>query len=151
MSVGLDINADLLEGALHIHLPEPLFTNAAFREMRNCYVDANAWLNDYLTFEREHAHGETHNLALVLTAADNLTHDRALATVLRMTQERLETFLRLEQRLPQLVTSLGYGPVEVREAQRYACALKSYTCAHLLWAGTSSRYNSAQQRAAGWT
>lgn len=151
VNAAMDFAADLLEAALHIRLPEPVFATAQFRELRNCFIDANTWYNDYLSFERELAHGDTHNLALVLAAADNLSHHEALAAVLQMTEERLQAFLRLEQRLPHLVTSLGYGPAEIHQAQRYASALKTYTHAHLLWAGTSSRYNAAQHRATGWT
>ncbi|MFJ8314193.1 MULTISPECIES: terpene synthase family protein [unclassified Streptomyces] len=151
VNAAVDFAADLLEAALQIHLPEPVFATAQFRELRNCFIDANTWYNDYFSFERELAHGDTHNLALVLAAADDLSHREALATVLQMTEKRLETFLRIEQRLPQLVTSLGYGPAEIHEAQRFASALKTYTHAHLLWAGTSSRYNAAQHRATDWT
>ncbi|MFE6867684.1 terpene synthase family protein [Kitasatospora sp. NPDC057692] len=149
-SVGLDFNTDVLEAIHAIQVPEPLFATWQLRELRNCFVDANSWFNDYYSLEREVRSGEQHNLALVLADHEGIDHDTALARVLDMIQERLQQFLTLERLLLETLRALGYGTDTITEVGRYTQALRDYTYGHVAWSSTSSRYNEHQLRATTW-
>ncbi|WP_280405128.1 terpene synthase family protein [Nocardia brasiliensis] len=150
VSVGLDPNADTLELILGIDLPEPIFATPLFRELRNCFVDANAWINDYYSFDREIHENEPHNLAIVIANETGCAYERALQQTLDMITERLHRFLRIEQKIPTLIDSLDYDKGTVDNTLRYCAALKDYTYGHVLWSSTSSRYNAARLRAPDW-
>ncbi|MGA5278657.1 terpene synthase family protein [Streptomyces cellulosae] len=149
-AVGLDINTDVLEALHHITLPAPLFATSSFRELRNCFVDANAWFNDYYSYEREATSGENHNLAIVLAHNQRMTPGQALDRVLEMINTRLTTFLQIERELPDLVAALGYPDEVATEVLRYTQALRDYTYGHVAWSSTSTRYNDQQLRATEW-
>ncbi|WP_172387762.1 terpene synthase family protein [Streptomyces sp. MNP-20] len=149
-SVGLDFNADVLEAVHGIQIPEPLFATWQLRELRNCFIDANSWFNDYYSFEREARSGEQHNLALVLAVHEQIEHDRALERVLEMIQDRLRRFLILERLLLDTARALGYDTSTTTEISRYAQVLRDYTYGHVAWSSTSSRYNERQLRATSW-
>ncbi|MER8029704.1 hypothetical protein ABTZ78_12145 [Streptomyces bauhiniae] len=149
-SVGLDFNADIVEAVHSIQIPEPLFATWQLRELRNCFVDANSWFNDYYSFEREVHSGEQHNLALVLARHENVEQDDALDRVLEMIQDRLQEFLALERLLPYTLRTLGYDTSAITEVSRYTQALRDYTYGHVAWSATSSRYNELQLRATTW-
>lgn len=149
-AVGLDINTDVLEALHHITLPAPLFATSSFRKLRNCFVDANAWFNDYYSYERESTMGEDHNLAIVLTHNQRISPEQALDRVLQMINARLMTFLQIERELPELVTALDYPDEVVTEVLRYTQALRDYTYGHVAWSSTSTRYNGQHLRAPEW-
>ncbi|WP_226363233.1 terpene synthase family protein [Pseudonocardia sp. ICBG1142] len=150
-SVGLDVNADILEAIHRISIPDPLFASGLVRELRNCFVDANAWFNDYYSFEREVTEGERHNLALVLADQDGIKFDESLERVLEMASERLRRFLFLERKIPDTVHGLGYGEDIASETLRYAQTLRDYTYGHVAWSSTSSRYDKRRLRATKWS
>lgn len=148
-TVGLDFNTDVLEALHAIQLPAPLLAASFFRQLRDCFVDANAWFNDYYSYEREAASGEDHNLAIVIAHDHGSLPRQALNRVLEMIDERLQAFLRIEDQLPALVTAMGY-PDSTAAALRYAQVLRDYTYGHVAWSSTSTRYNDQRLRATRW-
>ncbi|MEU7688177.1 terpene synthase family protein [Streptomyces spectabilis] len=139
-SVGLDMNADILEGVLRLDIPEAVFSTDVVRKLKSAWIDVNAWAKDLYSYPREQTYQQNpHNLVAVL-ASHSLTETAAITKTLSMLLQRAEEFLRLERLLPELVRSADQ-PGQVLEAlNTYASALKSYTYGHFMWVSQTSRY-----------
>jgi hypothetical protein len=131
---------DLLEYVTRAPLPDRLFDDLRFRELRTAAADVICWTDDILTVDKERAHGDVHNLIIVVEAATGRSADAAGEEVIARLGQRIADFISSEQLLPDVYTELRLDDRERRNAAVYVAGLRNWMRGHLDWGGTTVRY-----------
>ena len=93
---------------------------------------AICWSNDLFSIHKELAHGDVHNLVIVLQHASNLPLRDAITVAARMHDDAIRAFAHHEQRLIE-----GDAPPSMR---RFVAALQGWVRANLDWSIETGRY-----------
>lgn len=93
--------------------------------------------NDVLSYAKERAQGDVHNLAYIYEHHRGLSPARAVAEAVGFTNASVADFLEAEASLP------SFGPEQDREVQRYVATLRSMIRVTLDWTLGSARYAEA--------
>ncbi|WP_426560426.1 terpene synthase family protein [Angustibacter sp. McL0619] len=131
---------DFVEFVADIVVPASVYDTPAFTELRQSAGDVICWTDDVLGVSKERAHGDVHNLVLVLEHAKGLTPEAAVAEAVVSIRTRIADFERHAESLPQLLTDLG-ADTQTRDATaQYVKGLKDWMRGFADWALETVRY-----------
>ncbi|MFO0574720.1 MAG: hypothetical protein U1A78_12045 [Polyangia bacterium] len=99
--------------------------------LANCVI---CWCNDILSVNKEHKHGDVHNLVIVLQHERQLSNEAAMRETVQVHNDTVQAFLDLEKKLP------SFGPEVDAEVARYVDSLRHWMRANLDWSWTALRY-----------
>jgi len=98
------------------------------------------WINDLLSYEKERAHGDFHNLVMVYEHHRRLPPSIAAAQAIQHINAAIADFCTGAARLPR------FGPAEGEQVQRYLDTLRAVMRVTLDWTYDSTRYHEASGR-----
>lgn len=127
----------LIEPLQRVALDEPARTSPELARMARLAGEIMCWINDTLSYDKERAQGDVHNLALVYEHHRGLSPARALAEAVGFSNASVADFLDAERELP------SFGAEQDREVARYAATLRSMIRVTLDWTLGSRRYTDA--------
>ncbi len=140
---------DMLEFVTHDPLPDLVYSNPLFAELRNATADVVCWTNDVLTVDKERARGDVHNFVIVLEHTTGCTTDTATAQVAQYIDRRLTDFMERERRLPDLLDAMRLEESTRHTVNRNVAGLRDWMRGHLDWGLETLRYHSVEHTAAG--
>lgn len=139
-TVGVLPCLDLTERSRNREVPAHVMAHPVMRELRDAAAETIAFMNDVHSLEREERHHDPHNLVLVLERELGCSRARALTEAIRITCERLDDVVRLQDRVPGLCDAYGLGPAE-RDAVEIAVeGVRNWIRGNYDWALNSGRY-----------
>lgn len=115
-----------------IPLPITAFDHPVFREFFEIVGDVLCWTNDVVSFKKELAQGNGHNLVMLVQRDKKCTVAEAFEITLRLIQERIEDYLHLERLLSD------YSDAAEREVYLYIGVLRSLIRGNLDWSYLTS-------------
>jgi len=133
---------DLLEYVCAAPVPDPLRGDPLFTGIRTACADVVCWTDDLLTVGKERAHGDMHNLAIVLEHAMGCGPREALEVVAKRIEARLIDFEELRRR----VATAAAGTPTLDDDGKYALdqhieGLQHWMRGHLEWSLRTIRYD----------
>ena len=99
------------------------------------------WINDVLSYEKERAHGDFHNLVMVYEHHRQLPPSVAATRAITTINSAIADFNAAAERLP------SFGRAEDEELRRYLDTLRAVIRVTLDWTYDSSRYHGNESRA----
>ncbi|KAI0675633.1 terpenoid synthase [Trametes maxima] len=122
---------------LKLGLPAEVTQHPLVEELRTCVTDMLIFDNDLLSFRREYATGDPHNVIPIVMQEKRLTVDEALRWLSNEHRQRADRFFAL---WPE-VAALDFGSQEVDSAfQLYLDHLANWPRANECWSYESGRY-----------
>jgi 5-epi-alpha-selinene synthase len=131
---GLDIDEELIGLTDHARLPRWVLDNASVKRMTEASFNVVCWSNDILSLEKELAHGDFHNLVIVLHDATGLSLEDSARRVVEMHNAEVRDFISITHDMPSFGGSLD------ENLFRYASVLRSRMRGNLDWSLESGRY-----------
>ncbi|GGZ51125.1 hypothetical protein GCM10010387_51880 [Streptomyces inusitatus] len=140
---------DLVERAHGGALPSSVYYSRPYQDLLIAAADLVCWTNDLMTVDKEAAHGDLHNLVLVV-AHDRL-QDRptAAAEVSAACERRLHAYTAGCRDLTALTAALRLPDAVRHHADHCAAALRVWTRGHLEWGLRTPRYRIGTAREEG--
>ncbi|MFE5736189.1 terpene synthase family protein [Streptomyces celluloflavus] len=131
---------DLIERVWHSELPAPVYDSPELRLMRYVTNQNINIVNDVLSLDKEEAHGDQHNLVLVIEHEQRCTRREAIGTVHRMVDEWTRTFSLTEPALAGVCDRLAI-PVADRTTI-YGCieGMRAAIRGNYDWCAQTNRY-----------
>ncbi len=130
-SVGTYPCFDLIEIAGATELPSAVLDNPALPLLRDLASDIIAWVNDIVSYQKESAFSDPHNIVTVLREECGISVSEAVDKVIEFHNEEMQTFHHLAE---GVLTSGG------EPAQRYVAGLAQWMRGVLDWSFQSERY-----------
>jgi len=96
------------------------------------------WINDVLSYEKERAHGDFHNLVMVYEHHRRLAPNIAAQQAIAFVNASIEDFVAAASNLP------SFGQAEDQELERYLDTLRAVIRVTLSWTYDSTRYHDAE-------
>jgi hypothetical protein len=131
---------DLIELAVGQALPESVCRDRTYRRLTMQAADVVCWTNDLMTFEKELAHDDMHNMVLVTKARTGCSLQDARRSVEKMVERSVDGFLETEARLPELCAQLGLRDEQRDVLFRCVAQLRSWMRGHVDWSWHTIRY-----------
>ena len=130
---------DLLEYVADAPIPGSLRDDPLLTGIRTACADVVCWTDDLLTVGKEKAHGDMHNLVIVLEKATGSDERKALEMVAARIDARVADFGELRRR----ILALDAGTDSAAEAlRRHVAGLHHWMHGHLEWGLRTIRYSS---------
>ncbi|CZR54145.1 related to pentalenene synthase [Phialocephala subalpina] len=136
--VGVAPVLTLIECTDEIKIPDKVYNNKHFQELRRVGIDVVLIQNDVLSYAKEQAEGVPHNLITVLRAKGVLTQ-RAFDMAAEMLKQCHRDWFLAQAELPH------FGEAVDREVQNYIFAIQQVMVASLNWHYKSDRYFGKQK------
>lgn len=130
-SVGTYPCFDLIEIAGSGQLPKEVQDNPALPLLRDLASDIIAWVNDIVSFQKESAFSDPHNIVTVLREECGISIPEAVDKVIEFHNEEMQTF----RDLAEGVMASGGEP-----ARRYVAGLSQWMRGVFDWSFQSERY-----------
>ena len=127
----------LIEPFEEIRLPPAVRSHPGVARLARLAGDIICWTNDLLSYDKEHAHGDFHNLVIVYQHHRGLRPAAAAASAIQLVNKATHDFIETGASLP----SLDGGGDQDRQLARYADALRSVIRITLHWTSQSTRYS----------
>lgn len=128
---------DLLEYVADAPLPDDVRSHPLLLEARTACADVVCWSDDLLTVAKERAHGDVHNLVIVLEHQTGCDEPTALQKVVERIASRIADFDASRQRIS--ATDLGGHSRDA--VDRYIQGLHHWMRGHLDWGLQTIRYD----------
>lgn len=125
----------LIEPIEHISLDEEVRSHPLVEQLVRLTGGILCFTNDVLSYEKERAKGDVHNLAYIYEHHRGLAPGRAVAEAVGFNNASVADFLEAESRLP------SFGGERDRALQRYVATLRSMMKVTLDWTLGSPRYS----------
>ncbi len=100
------------------------------------------WCNDLFSLPKERAHGDMHNLALILQHQEDISLQQAVHRVAGLVEQEVERFIALENDLP------SFGAEADGLVRRFVRVLRAWMRGNLDWSYESGRYHTSTEVAA---
>jgi Terpene synthase family 2, C-terminal metal binding len=123
----------LVELAAQIDLPEHVRSHPIIQQLTTLTNHIICFANDLISFPKEHANGNAHNLVAVVQHARQLDLGEAIDTIIERHNDTVREFVHIFDRLP----SFGSSDSAVHE---YVHGLKWWIRANMDWSSTTTRY-----------
>ncbi|MGH8659308.1 MAG: terpene synthase family protein [Gammaproteobacteria bacterium] len=130
---------ELIEAAEGIALPLAVRKHPRVQRLALITSNVVCWSNDTISLKKEHAHHDTHNLALIFQRHYGLTIQEAVDRVAKLTEAQMRQFIALESRMP--VFGAGLDAV----VRRFVAGLRAWMRGNLDWSYDSGRYGQADR------
>jgi hypothetical protein len=125
---------DLSELIEQIQLPDWIREHAAVQNLGHIATNVTGWFNDIVSLHKEIAHGDVHNLVLVLQHQQNLTLTQALHQAILRHNDKVKAFLDFERQLP------SFGSQYDQELTRYLAVMHDWMRSNVDWSLETGRY-----------
>jgi hypothetical protein len=133
---------DLLEYAAGAPLPGGLRDDPLLAAVRTACADVVCWTDDLLTVGKERAHGDVHNLVIVLEYATGCDERKAEDMVAQRIEARFADFRELRRRV--LASDAGTGGA----LRTHVAGLHDWMLGHLEWGLRTVRYSAGRPESA---
>lgn len=130
-SVGTYPCFDLIEIAGSGELPKEVQDNPALPLLRDLSSDIIAWVNDIVSYQKESAFSDPHNIVTVLREECGISVPEAVDKIIEFHNEEMQTFSDLAQ---------GVGASGGEPARRYIAGLLQWMRGVFDWSFQSERY-----------
>ena len=127
----------LIEPLEEIRLPPAVRSHPGVARLGRLAGDIICWTNDLLSYQKEHAHGDFHNLVIVYQHHRALEPAAAAASAIQLVKGATHDFIDTAASL----SSLDGGGEQDQQLARYADVLRSVIRITLHWTSQSTRYN----------
>ncbi|MFF7415325.1 7-epi-alpha-eudesmol synthase [Streptomyces lydicus] len=144
-TVGIHHSIDAGERSRGFEVPAQVQAHPLMVQMRDLAADVIGFMNDIHSFEREKRRGDGHNLIAVLYGERGGTWKEAVEEAYRMTTARLDEYLKLEERVPEMCEELGLTGEERAQVRMGVEAIQHWINGNYEWALTSGRYAAAKE------
>ena len=135
---GLYTDIELIELTERIDLPIVVRNHPALERLALLTNNVVCWSNDIFSLQKERAHRDMHNLALILRHHEGITEQAAVDRVARLIKGQVQRFIALEARLPQ------FGPSIDGAVRRFVAVLRAWMRGNLDWSCETGRYRHAE-------
>ncbi|MCI0654391.1 MAG: hypothetical protein L0Y39_07925 [Methylococcaceae bacterium] len=132
---GLYTDIELIEITEQISLPCLVRTHSRVNQLVAITNDVVCWCNDIISLQKEKAHGDMHNLVLIMHNESGLGLQESVNHAKRLIENRIRRFQLFENQLP------SFGGQIDREVARFVAVLRSWMRGNLDWSYESGRYN----------
>lgn len=137
-SGGLFTDIELIEIAENINMSCLARAHPRLMKLTALTNNVVCWSNDIISLRKEKAHGDMHNMVLVLQRERNISLQEALDFVKNLIDTQIQQFLILEKELPE------FADVCDQDVKKYVSILRSWMRGNLDWAHESGRYKASQ-------
>ena len=134
LTAGLGVDDELIELAGEARLFGGAREHPTVRRLTLASHNAVCWANDVFSLGKELAHGDVHNLVVVLAHAEGLGLQEALDRVAEVHDEEVRNFVRLSSWLP------SFGEAVDEHLGSYMAVLRARIRGNLDWSRESARY-----------
>jgi Terpene synthase family 2, C-terminal metal binding len=131
---GLYTDIDLIEITEQISLPCIVRSHPRLNQLVVITNNVVCWSNDIISLKKELAHGDMHNLVLIMQHESNCSLQESLNRVKRLIDNQIRRFLLFETQLP------SFGERTDPDVARFVAVLRSWMRGNLDWAYESGRY-----------
>ena len=131
---------DLIEFVHDLDLPVQLRVHPLYFDLVASAADVVCWTDDLVTVDKEIAHGDVHNLVIVLATHESCSVDAASRRVHGVLTERLDAFLDAERRFCDSFGAFGISRTQRAQAERWVHGLRAWMRGHLDWGIKTPRY-----------
>jgi Terpene synthase family 2, C-terminal metal binding len=135
---GLYTDIELIELTEGIDLPIVVRNHPVLKRLALLTNNVVCWSNDIFSLQKERAHRDMHNLALILHHHEGITEQAAVDQVARLIKGQVQRFIALEARLPQ------FGPSVDGAVRRFVAVLRAWMRGNLDWSCETGRYRHAE-------
>ncbi|MBW5423751.1 terpene cyclase [Streptomyces sp. BG9H] len=139
-TVGIHHSIDAGERSRRFEVPAQAQAHPLMVALRDAAADTIGFMNDIHSFEREKRRGDGHNLITVLQQARGYGLDEAAAEAIRMTEERLRDYVRLESEVPVMCAELRLDTEERAWVRMGVEAIRHWINGNYEWALVTGRY-----------
>lgn len=133
-SGGLYTDIELIEVAEKINFPCIVRSDPRLNELANIANNVVCWCNDVISVAKEKAHGDMHNLVLVMQHELKISLNETLKRIKKLIDAQIQQFLVLEKQLPHFVE------LSDQDLGKFIAVLRSWMRGNLDWAYESKRY-----------
>ena len=130
-----------IEPAMQATLPMSVVQHPLVQRLTTLTNDVIWLANDLISFERELAAGDVHNLVYLLHSTNEMSLNDAMQEVITEHNERVTQFLTVREQLTHV------GLMEQTVVQQYVSGLQHWIRANYDWSHTTLRYQ--EERAVG--
>lgn len=131
-SVGTYPCFDVIELTLRGPISEEIILDPRLVELRHIATDLIAWINDVVSFQKESAYNDPHNVISVLMSESQMSPSDATAKTIELYEQNLRLFLRQSAELKKLLPD----PV----VAQYLSGIESWIRGCHTWSFRSRRY-----------
>ncbi|MFJ2033373.1 hypothetical protein [Streptosporangium sp. NPDC087985] len=132
---------DLIELVEHFEVPAAIRISPEYTTLQHEAGHVVVCTNDVIGLRRELAHGEFHNLVVVLKNAQDCTLQEAVDQVERTISERIDKYLAAKEALEARFDILGVDEKVRQATQRCIAGLEHWMRGYLDWALESQRFS----------
>lgn len=133
---------DLIEVVEGTVLAPGVYYSNVYQRLLTTAANVVCWTNDVMTWEKEAAHGDPHNLVLLVSQTRGVQVDQAIAYVVADTDREIGRFLAAERELADELRQLDPGREKLS-----ACValLRAWMRGHVEWGRETARYREVAQ------
>lgn len=131
---GLFTDIELIEITEQIDLPGIVRTHLGLNQLIEITNNVVCWSNDIISLKKEQAHGDMHNLVLIMRHESGIGLQESLDRVKHLIDQQIQRFVLFEKQLPV------FGGQIDQDAARFVAVLRSWMRGNLDWAYESGRY-----------
>ncbi len=124
---------DLAEGRT---VPGHVFGNPTLQHLLDTANNIICWANDLLSYEKERAIGDVHNLVRVVQSEYRLTEEAAVGLVVKWHNQAVHLWKHLVQHVPRWESEYA------QHIQAYLAFSEHYIYSNCIWSQVSGRYQS---------
>ncbi len=144
ITVGIHHSIDIAERSRRFEVPVQVQAHKLMRAMRDAAADVIAYMNDVHSLEREERRGDPHNLVTVLRHDRGWSRQAAIDEAVRMANEHLELYERLEAQIPEVCDELGLDEDDRRSVGMGVEGIRNWIRGMYDWAMSTGRYEAAK-------
>jgi pentalenene synthase len=146
LTIGVRPVVNLAERIGRYEVPACMFAGGNLVQMRDIAEDVVTLVNDVQSAEREAGQGQLlFNSVLLLERRLALPRSRAIEYVRDLVNDRMRTFLRLEETLPGMCDALGLTAAEQRSVSGYVTdGLRTVIRGNYDWGNSTARYRTGE-------
>ena len=128
---------DLSEAAI---LPLVVRKHPGYQALMLITNNVVCWCNDLFSIQKERAHGDMHNLALILQHQEDIGLQEAVDRVAGLVEQEVKRFIALENDLP------SFGAEVDGLVRRFVAVLRAWMRGNLDWSYESGRYTTTAEQ-----
>ncbi len=134
---------DLIYLSEKLSFPDEIRDRDDLRGLADMANDALSWANDVISFPKEYARGDVHNLVTAIKYERGVSVQEAVDEAADYSNRTVAAFVELEATVP------SFGKEMDKQVDRFISVLKSWIRGNLDWSYVTGRYNVANVVAAG--
>ncbi len=129
---------DLIELSEGATLPLVVRKHPVYQALMLITNNVVCWYNDLFSIPKERAHGDMHNLALILQHQEDISLQEAVDGVAALAKQEIERFIAIERDLP------SFGVEADGLVRRFVAGLCAWMRGNLDWSYESGRYHATE-------